>query len=138
MPELPVNCIALDPEKEGHIYIGTDSGIFFTANSGGEWISFNHGIPNIPVTSLIIHNPTRRLITGTYGASAYSIVLNDYLPGDVNLDSEVNIQDIIITIQFILGNIDLTEQQLELADINEDEILNVLDIVLVANLILSP
>jgi hypothetical protein len=137
LPELPVNCIVLDPEQEGRIYIGTDSGIFYTYNSGENWQSFSFNLPTVPVTDLKIHNPTRTLIAGTYGVSAHSILLDQILPGDVNQDGLVNIQDIIIIIQAILENIELTETQFNLADMNGDGALNILDVVLVVNGILG-
>jgi hypothetical protein len=137
LPELPINCIVLDPQQEGHIYIGTDSGIFFTSNGGDVWESYSLNLPNIPIMDLKIHQPTRKLIVGTYGASAYSLALDNFLMGDVNFDSEVNIQDIIIIIQSILGNIELTGEQSDLADMNGDELLNVLDVVLVVNVVLG-
>ena len=62
---------------------------------------------------------------------------DDYLIGDVNLDSEVNIQDIIIIIQSILGHIELSLQQIDLADINLDGMINILDVVQITNLILD-
>ncbi|MDP6569847.1 MAG: hypothetical protein QGF57_01245, partial [Candidatus Marinimicrobia bacterium] len=87
LPELPINCIVLDPQQEGHIYIGTDSGIFFTSNGGTSWQSYSLNLPNLPIMDLKIHQPTRKLIVGTYGASAYSLALDNFLMGDVNFDS---------------------------------------------------
>ena len=137
LPELPVNCLVLDPEKEGHIYIGTDAGIFYSSNWGEFWQSFSFNLPTVPIIDLKIHNPTRTLFAGTYGMSAYSLVLDQFFAGDVNLDFIVNIQDIIIVIQAVLENVELTEDQFILADMNGDEILNILDIILIVNLILD-
>jgi len=137
LPELPVNCIALDPEQEGHIYIGTDSGIFFSSNHGENWQSFSLNLPTVPIIDLKIHNPTRTLIAGTYGVSAQSLALDQFLPGDINQDSVVNIQDVIIIINALLENIELTETQFNLADMNGDGTLNILDVVLVVNVILG-
>ena len=129
--------MVLDSEQEGHIYIGTDSGIFFSSNHGENWQSFSLNLPTVPVTDLKIHNPTRILIAGTYGISAHSIVLDQFLHGDVNQDSEINVQDIIIIIQAVLENIELTETQFNLADMNGDGTLNILDVVMVVNVILD-
>jgi predicted esterase len=73
------------------------------------------------------------------GPNAYwdSILQNSYqflfsyldTNGDVNNDGILNIQDIIIIINFIL-NIEIpTDQQFEIADMNSDGILNILDII---------
>ena len=56
---------------------------------------------------------------------------NDLL-GDVNTDGEVNILDIVSTINIVLSN-----EYLALADINQDGQINVLDIVILVNIILS-
>ena len=57
--------------------------------------------------------------------------------GDINGDSILNILDIIILVNIILG-IDVEDDcQVELSDVNEDGILNILDIVIVVNAILG-
>ena len=52
--------------------------------------------------------------------------------GDVNEDSLVNIQDIILVIEFILNN-----TYNNLADLNEDSIIDILDIVILVDIILN-
>ena len=53
--------------------------------------------------------------------------------GDINDDSVVNVQDIIL-----LVNIILNAQTNSAGDINEDGIVNILDVVQIVNIILSP
>ena len=57
------------------------------------------------------------------------------LSGDVNDDTIINIQDIIILIGFILGNMSPSDSQQFIADINFDGIIDILDIVMVINII---
>ena len=52
--------------------------------------------------------------------------------GDLNTDSTLNIQDIILLVNLIL-----TSQQNPLADLNSDNIINVLDIIQLVNIILN-
>ena len=80
LPDLPVNNIKLDPENEGYIFAGTDAGVYYTEDGGEYWENIMSNLPNVPVTAMKIHNPTRKLVIGTYGISAYSINL-DYLVG---------------------------------------------------------
>jgi photosystem II stability/assembly factor-like uncharacterized protein len=75
LPELPVNVIVQDPGKQGRLIVGTDAGIFYTENNGQEWMSLQAGMPQVPVTDLKIHHPTRTLIAGTYGCSAWKLDL---------------------------------------------------------------
>ena len=52
--------------------------------------------------------------------------------GDLNVDSTLNIQDIILMVNLILSN-----QQNPIADLNSDNIINVLDIIQLVNIILN-
>ena len=65
--------------------------------------------------------------------------LYDYLIllGDVNEDGILNIQDIVIVMNFVLEIQEPTAEQFELADINSDNILNVLDIILMIDAIVE-
>ncbi len=55
------------------------------------------------------------------------------MPGDVNMDEIINILDVIVIINMILG----TEAENSLGDLNGDGTVNIQDIILVVNLILS-
>ena len=57
-------------------------------------------------------------------------------PGDVNLNGVLNIQDILLTINQILGD-SLPEEQEYLADINHDGSINISDIVLMVSKIIN-
>ena len=54
-------------------------------------------------------------------------------PGDINMDGIINILDVIVIINMILG----VEDENSLADLNGDESINIQDIILVINLILT-
>ena len=56
--------------------------------------------------------------------------------GDLNQDGLINVQDIILTINIILG-VPPDAYELCSGDINEDGVIDILDIVLLVNLILS-
>ena len=58
-------------------------------------------------------------------------------PGDINNDTVINVLDIIILINFILGVDYPSDLEFEHSDLNSDDLLNVLDIVLLVNIILS-
>jgi len=57
--------------------------------------------------------------------------------GDVNLDGVVNILDIVQNVNYILGNLNFTQEQIVQADFNQDSDVNILDIVQTVNHILS-
>ena len=56
--------------------------------------------------------------------------------GDLNQDGFVNVQDIILSINIILGA-PPSSYELCSGDINEDGVIDILDVVLLINLILS-
>ena len=56
--------------------------------------------------------------------------------GDLNQDGLINVQDIILSINIILGA-PPSSDELCSGDINEDGVIDILDIVLLINLILS-
>ena len=57
--------------------------------------------------------------------------------GDINLDEEVDVLDIVLLVNFILELQVLDDTQQFLSDLNSDGVINILDIVLLANLILG-
>ena len=62
---------------------------------------------------------------------------NHSLPGDVNQDETVNILDIVLAVNGVLGTSELNNTEFQLADMNGDGILNILDIILIVNEILN-
>jgi len=82
---------------------------------------------------------------GPYGSGYFDTAgpfalpdLNMSLQGDVNLDETINIQDIILMVGHILGNNYLQGEQFNQADINDDDIVDILDIVNEVEMILNP
>jgi len=57
--------------------------------------------------------------------------------GDLNQDFAVNVQDVVILVDLILGNIPATPELLSTADLNFDTLITVQDLVLLINLILQ-
>ena len=58
--------------------------------------------------------------------------------GDLNEDGVINVLDIVIEVNIILGIFIPTDSQLQAGDLNGDGGINVLDVVLIVNLILNP
>ena len=58
------------------------------------------------------------------------------LYGDVNFDGSLDITDVILLINFVLGQTPTEEESLT-ADMNQDTIVNILDVILVVNEILG-
>ena len=61
---------------------------------------------------------------------------NQDMLGDINMDDAVNILDVVILVNFILGSQMPSDIEFSASDLNNDDILNVLDIVQLVNIIL--
>jgi len=57
--------------------------------------------------------------------------------GDTNLDGEIDILDVVLVINFILGDTELDNSQIEVSDINNDLFIDILDVILLINIILG-
>ncbi|MDC1050775.1 dockerin type I domain-containing protein, partial [Candidatus Marinimicrobia bacterium] len=57
--------------------------------------------------------------------------------GDINSDSIINILDIVMLVNSIIGSLEFSESENCAADLNSDDILNVLDIVELVNLVIN-
>ncbi len=65
------------------------------------------------------------------------IGFNDYMMGDINLDGALDVLDIILMVNIIVGTLEPTDTQISLSDLNNDGLINILDVVQIVNMILS-
>ena len=59
--------------------------------------------------------------------------LFEYSQGDVNTDGVLNVLDIVVSVNFVLGVDSPSTIQYNLADMNSDGVLNILDVILLVN-----
>ena len=71
------------------------------------------------------------------GAYEYENGATDLLFGDVNLDGNLNVLDVVMIVSHILGISLIEGNSLEAADINQDGYINVLDVVAIVSQILG-
>ena len=75
------------------------------------------------------------LFRGNYKRNGLYSISSDVLYGDVNHDAQVDVMDIIIMVNYVIGT--TTEIDIDAADFNQDNTIDVLDIVAVLNFILN-
>lgn len=78
LPDIPTNAIALHPENEDIIFIGTDIGVFATFDGGSSWLPYGSDMANAPVTALkfSLYNygqGTYYLRAATHGRSMWEV-----------------------------------------------------------------
>lgn len=62
---------------------------------------------------------------------------SNIMPGDINSDAMLNVLDIVLVINFILGSDTPSVDEFSASDLNSDSMLNILDVVTLTNLILG-
>ena len=62
---------------------------------------------------------------------------SDMLFGDANLDGSIDVLDVVVLVNYILGNISFDENQIIISDTNQDGSLDVMDIVILVDSILD-
>ncbi len=72
LPEAPANDLIVDPDVPGTLYVATDVGVYETRDLGGSWAPLGLDLPNVVISALELHRPTRTLTAATYGRSLFA------------------------------------------------------------------
>jgi hypothetical protein len=89
LPDVPVLSIAIHPEDEDWLFVGTDIGVFATFNGGGTWLPFGRKFPRTIVPDVKILNNS---FTGNYilrAATHGRSILEIDIPNDIVTDFEI-------------------------------------------------
>ena len=54
-----------------HVFIGTDRGVFATANDGKHWTRYGTGLPNAPVHDVVVDTVHGRVVIATLGRGVW-------------------------------------------------------------------
>lgn len=73
-----VRTLVEDPLSPNLLFAGTESGLFVSLNQGAGWFPWRHGLPAVPVPSLVVHPRDHDLVVGTHGRGIY--ILDDIRP----------------------------------------------------------
>ncbi len=71
LPDLPHQCIAVDPVYPDYLYVGTDLGVFQSSNGGTSWASYTDGMPDAMVLDLVVSRSNDALRAATFGNGVY-------------------------------------------------------------------
>lgn len=64
-----------DPNKQGLLYAGTETGVYVSFNDGDKWQPLQLNLPAVPITDLSVHKRDKDLIIATQGRSFW--ILDD-------------------------------------------------------------
>lgn len=70
IPSGAINDVLEDKIQEDLLYVGTDSGIFYSYNRGASWSPMGD-LPLVPVHDLVIQEREQDLVVGTHGRSIF-------------------------------------------------------------------
>ena len=123
-----------EPATNSSIQSLLNNKIYLTDNNG--YFNFGHAegthnflINDIDTIEMIIL--PRQQLTQNY------FITNDFILGDINQDSTIDVLDIILVINFIMEINSPNNQENFLSDINADGDINIQDIILIVNIILN-
>jgi len=71
-----VRVVREDPEREGLLYAGTETGVFVSFDDGLNWQSLQLNLPVVPIHNLVVKEDD--LVVGTHGRSFW--ILDDLTP----------------------------------------------------------
>jgi len=57
------------------LYVGTDVGVFSSANGGRRWRAAGSALPNVPVTDLEYRATSNSLYAATFGRGMFMLTL---------------------------------------------------------------
>ncbi|MFA6128983.1 MAG: T9SS type A sorting domain-containing protein [Bacteroidales bacterium] len=84
LPNIPVNSVV---HQEGYgndvVYIGTDAGVYYYTEETGKWNLYSNLLPNVIISELEIHYPTKKLYAGTFGRGIW---ITDLVQGTSGTD----------------------------------------------------
>jgi photosystem II stability/assembly factor-like uncharacterized protein len=73
-----VRAIAEDPNRKGVLFAGTGHGFYYSLDDGGAWTQMQAGLPQAPVTWIVVQKQFRDVVVSTYGRGLY--ILDDITP----------------------------------------------------------
>ena len=121
-----------------YIYGDWCTGDIWALNYSGDGNNVNESLlqSGINIASFGLDQNNELLICAN--ANIYKLTSDEEpgMMGDLNQDGLVNVQDIIISINIILGG-ESSDYELWSGDLNQDNVIDILDIVLLINLILA-
>ena len=102
--DAPANAVSFVPGVG--IMVGTDVGVFQTADGGATWDVGPAGLPNVIVQDLVYAPATKLVVVGTYGRGMFAFTVGTdvaVLRGDVSTDGKVDAFDALLIQQAITG-----------------------------------
>ncbi|WP_299709988.1 discoidin domain-containing protein [uncultured Tenacibaculum sp.] len=86
LPNIAAQCLVFDDTSKNGLYVGMQSGVYYTNDDLSSWVSFSKNLPGVQTTDIEIHYGTRKLRLATYGRGIWE---SDLYSED-NTDTKIN------------------------------------------------
>ncbi len=108
LPDVPTNCIQVDPNESSHLYVGNDIAVYFSEDGGASWDVIETGVPLAMIAMDFAVSPRdNKLWIATHGNGTYrtDLLSSPILSAtDVNAPLEVNVfpnpAETVVTIDY--------------------------------------
>ncbi|MGH2574535.1 MAG: T9SS type A sorting domain-containing protein [Ignavibacteria bacterium] len=95
LPDLPHQCVVVDPLYPQNVYVGNDLGVYVSTTGGLAWYEYRNGMPYALVFDLTVVYPNRHIRATTHGSGIYErslvqnpltgIISNNQIPKEFKL-----------------------------------------------------
>jgi len=103
LPNISAQCLVFDDTTANGLYVGMQSGVYYTNDTLDSWIPFSTNLPRVQTSDLEIHYPTRKIRVATYGRGIWEADLfdegtdTDEINPPSELTSQINQNDVTLT-----------------------------------------
>jgi hypothetical protein len=105
LPNIPVDALVADPMCNGHLWAGTDIGVYETVDGGTTWNAYGTGLPRVAVFDLALQNSSRTLRAATHGRGMWEAAAHVcQLRGDANGSGGRDISDVFYMINALFAS----------------------------------
>jgi photosystem II stability/assembly factor-like uncharacterized protein len=66
-----IHAVHEDPKNPSLIYVGTEHGLYLSADSGHHWIELGSNLPRVPINDFVIHPRDNDLVLATHGRGVW-------------------------------------------------------------------
>ncbi len=77
LPRIAAQCLVFDDTDKNGLYVGMQSGVYYTNDTLAEWVPFSENLPAVLTSELEIHYPSRKIRVATYGRGIWEANLYD-------------------------------------------------------------
>jgi hypothetical protein len=104
LPNVPVNALVADPMCTGHLWAGSDIGVYETVDGGATWNPYGTGLPRVAVFDLALQNTSRKLRAATHGRGMWEATAHMcQLRGDADGSGVRDVSDIFFMINALFA-----------------------------------